>query len=119
MRCSMLCAAKPRRSSRHALPLEERLAGLEPPRGVEELELALAQGLRLGDVDSRIEAAAARLETLGGELDQRLSTLGLFGGSGAELARLPLPSDETTARFARRLSALAARARRRAHPVRR
>lgn len=83
---------------------ERRLAALPASRESEQLEQAVLAAQRDGDLDTRLEACQAAIESDERQAGEQLASLGLWSGALARLPTLPLPSQETIDRFETRLS---------------
>ncbi len=72
-----------------------RLAALGEPADGSDLERALEDAKREGDLDARREEAASTAEARRRELDAALRALAPFRGTAADLTRVARPLDET------------------------
>ncbi|EXJ16612.1 ATP-binding protein [Imhoffiella purpurea] len=72
-----------------------------------ELERALDAARRAGDLEGTMAELNRRLRTQTADLERDLAGLGLWSGELDVFRRLPLPAEETVARFARDLQSLA------------
>jgi uncharacterized protein YhaN len=105
-------AARNARKARLKLEgLEEQLALLpqEGDRGA--LELAVREARKAGDVTGELETAREGLRTEQREVENQLSSLGLWEGSLEEVEGLPAPLTSTINRFEERFQDLAVRRR--------
>ena len=94
------------RNSKNKLERIERKLSEQPaPVDFSELKTAVAQALKAGDIDARIEEARTKAHSLGKTCKLALKRLGLWTGELDEFETLSLPLPETVERFEKNFSA--------------
>lgn len=83
------------------------LAELGQDKPQTELKRALDAARRAGDLEQTLAELDRRLQTQSAELERDLRRLGLWSGALDAFRLLPLPAEETLARFAQDLQSLA------------